>query len=233
VTNEIVFFSTALIDLSLIVLALRFGVAGLTGLLVTNIILVSSLGSKLISIFGFVTNAGNVFYACAFFAGIMIAEHYGSKKAYKSVLVGFLSLILFVLMAEFTVRSGLGTAPSSIDQAISTLFMAVPRIALGSMAAYLVAQNINIYVFSIIRKKTGIKLIALRTVTSSVAGQFVDSIIFFTIAFAGTLSAHLLIQAMLTGFVIKVLIGVLSVPFMKLSYSLKPTPNINYHRRVT
>jgi uncharacterized integral membrane protein (TIGR00697 family) len=233
VTNEIIFISTALIDLSLIVLALRYGVAGLTGLLVTNIILVSALGSRIISLFGFVTNAGNVFYGCAFFAAIMIAEHYGRKEAYKSVWIGFLALVLFVVMGEFTARYALSTGLSDTDQAIKTLFIAVPRIALGSMAAYLIAQNINIYVFSAVRGKTGAKLIWLRTVAGSLAGQFVDSIVFFSIAFATTLPFKLLLQAMLTGFVVKVLIGLLSVPFLKLSYSLKPITKVNYQKRVS
>ncbi len=232
-TNEIVFISTALIDLSLVVLAVRFGVAGLTGLLVTNIILVSALGSKIISVFGHITNAGNVFYGCAFFAGVMLAEHYGAKKAYKSVLIGFLSLVLFVLMGEFTVRSGLGTNPSSIDLAMNTLFKAVPRIALASMTAYLISQNLNIFIFSVIKKRTGAKFVALRTITSSVIGQSVDSLVFFSLAFAATLPAHLLIQAMLTGFVVKASIGVLSVPFLKLSYYLKPVARVNYSKRVS
>ena len=232
-TNEIIFAATAFIDLSLIILALRYGVAGLTGMLVTNIILVSALGSKIITLFGFVTNVGNVFYACAFFAGIMIAEHYGRKEAYKSVWIGFLSLLLFVVMGEFTARYGLSGGLSNTDQAIKTLFLAVPRIALGSMAAYLIAQNINIYVFSAIKKKTGAKLIWLRTIASSLAGQFVDSIVFFSIAFAATLPFKILLQAMLTGFVIKVLVGVLSVPFLRLSYSLKPTAKVNYQKRVS
>ena len=232
-TNEIIFVATALIDLSLVVLALRYGVAGLTGLLVANIILVSALGSKIISLFGFVTNVGNVFYACAFFAGIMIAEHYGKKEAYKSVWIGFLSLVLFVVMGEFTARYGLSSGLSSTDQAIKTLFMAVPRIALGSMTAYLIAQNINIYVFSAVKKKTGMRLIGLRTIAGSLAGQLVDSIVFFSIAFATTLPFKLLIQAMLTGFVVKVSVGVLSVPFLRLSYFLKPIPKVNYKKRVS
>jgi uncharacterized integral membrane protein (TIGR00697 family) len=233
VVNEIVFITTALIDLSLIILALRFGIAGLTGLMVTNIILVSAFGSKIISLFGYTTNAGNVFYGCTFFAGVMIAEHYGLKQAHKSVLVGFLALVLFVLMGEFTVRTGLGTSPSSIDQAMSTLFSAVPRIALGSMTAYLISQNLNIYVFSTIKKKTGSKFVALRTIASSVSGQFVDSLVFFSIAFAGSLPANTLIQTMLTGYAAKVSIGLLSVPFLKLSYFLKPTAKVTYSKRVS
>jgi queuosine precursor transporter len=233
VTNEIIFVATALIDLSLVVLALRYGVAGLTGMLVANIILVSALGAKIISLFGFVTNVGNVFYACAFFAGITIAEHYGRKEAFKSVWVGFLSLVLFVVMGEFTARYGLSAGLSNTDQAIRTLFLAVPRVALGSMAAYLIAQNINIYVFGAVKKKTGTRLISLRTIAGSLAGQFVDSIVFFSIAFAATLPFKLLIQAMLTGFVVKVSVGVLSVPFLRLSYFLKPVAKGNYQKRVS
>ncbi len=231
--NELIFVATALIDLSLIVLALRYGIAGLTGLLVANIILVSALGSRIISLFGFVTNAGNVFYGCAFFAGIMIAEHFGRKEAYKSVWIGFLGLVLFVVMGEFTARYVLSMGLSNTDQAINTLFRAVPRVALGSMTAYIIAQNINIYIFSTIRKKTGAQLISLRTIASSLAGQFVDSIVFFSIAFAATLPFHLLLQAMLTGFVVKVSIGVLSVPFLKLSYFLKPQAKVSYQKRVS
>lgn len=228
--NEIVLLSTALIDLAFVTLAFRYAIPGLTALLTTNIILVSTFGSKVLTVFGFETNAGNIFYACAFFAGIMLAEHYGKKAAYKSVWVGFLALVLFVFVGQLTIRAG--TTATEAGKALLTLFNAVPRIALGSAVAYLLSQNLNIYIYSLLGRKTSKKSLGARVAASSLAGQFVDSLVFFTIAFAGVLPTQRLVQFMVTGFLVKVSVGIISIVFLKLSFLIKPPEKINYQSRV-
>jgi uncharacterized integral membrane protein (TIGR00697 family) len=115
-TNGLIFFITVLISLFFILLMLRLGKQGLAGLIVANIILVSTFGALLIPLFGLITNAGNVFYASIFLAAQIITEHYGRKAAFKSVWVGFGALVLFVLLAQYSIR--LVGAPGSSQLAL-------------------------------------------------------------------------------------------------------------------
>lgn len=220
VINELIFLVTVLVELAFVVLSMRFGREGLFGFIVANIILVSTFGSELIDVFGLTTNAGNVFYASIFVAANILVEHYGGKVGYRSVWIGFTSLVLFVLMSQFVIRQL--PVPNSADeaQAIRTLFSAVPRVALASMVAYLIAQNLNVWIFDRLRRRHGRAKLWLRNIASSTTGQLVDSVIFFSIAFGGLVSQAVLVQTILVGFALKAVIAVASTPVLYLSYMM-------------
>ncbi len=216
--NQLIFFTTTAISLFFILFMLRLGKEGLTGVIVTNIILVSSFGALLIPLFGLVTNAGNVFYASIFLTGNVLAEHYGRKAAFKSVWVGFSALVLFVLMGQYSIRLVGAPNTEGLAAAMHSVFAAVPRIALASISAYLVSQNLNVWLFDTLHQKTGKKLLWFRTLLSSAVGQLVDSILFFSIAFAGTIPRSELFQSLFTGFGVKMVVAVIGIPFLYLSY---------------
>jgi hypothetical protein len=218
--NELIFIVMVLVELTFILLLMHVGKEGLFGLIVANIILVSTFGSQLIKVFGLVTNAGNVFYASIFVAANILTENHGRKTGYRSVWIGFTILVLFVLMSQFVLRH-VGV-PDSADttNAIATLFRGVPRIALASMAAYLVAQNLNVWLFDQLHQKNPRRGLWFRNMVSSFIGQLVDSLIFFSIAFAGIVPLTVLAQTIFTGFALKAMIAVVSTPVLYASHSL-------------
>lgn len=210
--NELVFFATIIVELFFLLYMLRLGKQGLAAVVVVNIILVSCFGGLLIPLFGFTTNAGNVFYATIFLAAQMMVERYGRDVAARSVWIGFSALVLFVLMAQYSIRL-VGVADSSmLLSSIHDVFSAVPRIALASMGAYLISQHLNIWLFAYLRKRQDRPQLWLRSLLSSITGQIVDSILFFTIAFAGTMSFAGLTQTIFVGFCIKVFVAAVGVP---------------------
>lgn len=216
--NELIFIVTVLVELTFVMLAMRFGKEGLFGFIVANIILVSTFGSQLIEVFGLVTNAGNVFYASTFVAANILTEHYGRKVGYRSVWIGFISLVLFVLMSQFVVRQLPVAASLGTTQAIQTLFRGVPRVALASMTAYLIAQYLNVWIFAQLRQENGRTKLWFRHFASSTTGQLVDSLIFFSIAFGGLVSGTVLVQTILAGFALKALVAVASTPVLYLGH---------------
>lgn len=217
-TNELIFIVTVLVELAFVVLSMRFGKEGLFGFIVANIILVSTFGSQLIEVFGLITNAGNVFYASIFVAANILVEHYGRQVGYRSVWIGFTSLVLFVLMSQFVIRQLPVAGSVDTTQAIRILFSGVPRVALASMIAYLIAQNLNVWIFDQLRRRHGRGKLWLRNIASSTTGQLVDSLIFFSIAFGGLVSQTVLAQTILVGFALKAVIAVASTPVLYISY---------------
>ena len=213
-TNGLIFAVTVFISLFFILLMLRFGKQGLTGLIVTNIILVSSFGALLIPLFGMTSNAGNVFYASIFLAAQVMTEHYGRKAAFRSIWVGFGALVLFVLLAQYSIRLEAVPGNTELITSLQNMFAAVPRVALASMAAYLVSQTLNVWLYDYLRQKTNKRSMWLRSLACSTAGQLVDSIFFFAIAFASVISNDQLIEAMAVGFAVKLLVGVLGIPVL-------------------
>jgi len=180
--------------------------------------LVSCFGALLVPLFDWTTNAGNVFYASIFLTTQVIVEHYGPKAAFRSMWVGFGALVLFVLLAQYSIRLSGGTDSGILITSLYNVFEVVPRIALASMAAYLVSQSLNIWLFSMLREKTKKRALWMRSLAGAGAGQLVDSVIFFSVAFAYTIPDSQLFQAMAVGFAVKLFVACVAVPVLYASY---------------
>ncbi len=205
-----------LILLELVVLSVvaRFGREWLYGSIVVNLLLVSTLGAKTISVLGLTTNSGNIFYAAAVFATLLLVEMYDVTSARWSVWFGVFSVAFFIIAAQLVISSPSTAANLEVDGALKSLFAFVPRIALASLAALAISQNVAIAVFASIKKRTGQGGLWMRNLGAVAVSQLIDSVIFFSIAFLGLVSTGSLLQIMITGFAVKVFFGVLSTPFL-------------------
>jgi queuosine precursor transporter len=217
VTNGLILAVGVLLDFMFILVVSRLGKAWLVAAIVLNIILISTFGAKLVTLFGFTTNTGNVFYAAVFFSTQLLVERYGRKEGYKSIWIGATSIIFFILMAQLTILTEGLPQTAGVNQAMETLFEAAPRIALASLLAYIFSQLVNINLYDYLKTKTRGTRPYLRLNISNIAGQLVDSVIFFTIAFYGSLSPVIFFQTLITGFILKVIVGVISTPFLYMS----------------
>jgi uncharacterized PurR-regulated membrane protein YhhQ (DUF165 family) len=77
VPNELIFIGAVVAALLFVFLAARLGREWLLCSIIANLLLVAVFGAKLISLWGFVTNVGNVPYACVFLATDFLLERYG------------------------------------------------------------------------------------------------------------------------------------------------------------
>jgi uncharacterized integral membrane protein (TIGR00697 family) len=212
VSNELIITVTTFITFACIRFCFNQGRRWLQASVVINLILISVFGAKLIHVFGLTTNVGNVFYAMVFFAAQLLVEHFGKEEGRRSVWLGLSAVGFFIFIGQLTVLyAGIPEASAATD-AISMLFHFAPRLATASLVAYLFAQSLNIELYSYLRNLGW--SIGTRSLTATAAGQFVDSVLFFSIAFGGTVSADVLFQSMSAGFIIKLSIGLLSVPFL-------------------
>ena len=219
-SNELLFFVSALIDICFIFFAARKGAEWLVGSVIVNLILVGVFGAKLLIIFGYATNAGNVFYACVFLATHFLLEWYGRKAAKKTIVCGLIFTVFFLLMSQLTVQfNGIKTS-ESVNNAIYTLYVFSPRIFFASILSYIVAQNINIFIFEWLKALAKGKSLWLRSNGANILGQLVDSLIFFSIAFFDS-PGQLLISAIMAGWLVKVLVGFLATPFLYLNAKLE------------
>ena len=124
-------------------------------------------------------------YPIAFLVTDTTNRIFGPRSARKVVAVGF------ALGVALTVLAALGIAISVSQASSMTTWQALwndpdalsmLRIALASGAAFLIAQLLDIKVFDILREKIWWKAPA----ASSLIGSFFDTLIFFSLAFAGT-----------------------------------------------
>ncbi|PSP38764.1 integral membrane-like protein [Halobacteriales archaeon QH_7_65_31] len=121
-------------------------------------------------------------YAVTFFASDCFTELYGKRSARRLVNVAF--GMNFVMLALVYSTIAAPAARSSIDPGtFATVLSASTNIVLGSLVAYLVSQNWDVYVFHAIRERTGRQRLWLRNIASTASSQAIDTVLFVGIAF--------------------------------------------------
>ncbi len=212
-SNEALFLLAALIGVTAVFIAARLGREWLLGTIAVNLILIGIFGAKLIPVFGLVTNVGNIFYACVFLATHFLIERYGKNAAWQSISLGASFVVFFTLMSQIAVNFSGSALSETINIAGTTFFSFSPRIIIASILAYAFAQYANIVLFLWIREKTNGKSLWLRTNGANIISQLIDSLLFFSIAFID-LPGPLLVQAILTGWLLKSLVVLVGTPFL-------------------
>ena len=83
------------------------------------------------------------------------------------------------------------------------------------MIAYVVSQNLDVKIFMFLKRKYP-KHLWLRNNAGTMISQFVDTIIFITIAFYGTNSLEVLISLIIGQYIVKWIIALSDTPFLYL-----------------
>jgi uncharacterized integral membrane protein (TIGR00697 family) len=188
----------------------------LVSIFVGALVISSVLASKIITIFGLFVPAGVLAYCITFVATDVISEIWGRERAGRVVFSGFVAL----LVTFFLIRLALWWDAAPIwrgQEAFSSVLGSTSRIIVASLVAYLASQYHDVWAFHIWRKATRERHLWLRNTASTVVSQFIDTLIFITVAFYGTIPVIPLIEGQ---YVIKVLIALLDTPFVYLAVIL-------------
>ena len=82
----------------------------------------------------------------------------------------------------------------------------------ASFAGYLVGEFSNSFILAKLKVRTAGRWLALRTISSTIVGQGLDSVVFITIAFAAVLSGDELFRLVVTQWLVKVTYETLATP---------------------
>ncbi|MBA3677572.1 MAG: queuosine precursor transporter [Sphingosinicella sp.] len=149
--------------------------------------------------------AGILFFPISYVIGDILTEVYGYARARRVIWVGFAALLFMAFMAQIVVA--LPPAPDWTNQAAyEAIFGQVPRIVFASMIAFWVGEFVNSYVLARMKVWTQGRHLWARTIGSTLAGQGVDSLIFYPLAFWGAegWNNDLVIKVLLTQWALKV-----------------------------
>ncbi len=157
--------------------------------------------------------AGILFFPISYVIGDVLTEVYGYARARRVIWAGTIA-VLFMAFMSFVVVA-LPPAPDWKNQvAYETIFGQVPRIVFASVCAFWAGEFVNSYVLARMKVWTGGKQLWTRTIGSTVAGQAVDSLIFYPLAFWGAegWTNDLVIKVLVTQWLLKVSWEVLLTP---------------------
>lgn len=183
----------------------------ITAVFTATLLISNTLDTKIFSALGFDLPAGIILFPLAYLAGDVLTEVYGYAVARRVIWSGLAALVLMVLAYE----AGRALPPAAFwtgQQAFSEVFAHVPRIVLASISAYVCGEFVNSFIVAKMKVLTQGRHMALRFVSSTIVGQFVDTTVFVAIAFAGVLPASALLGITLSGWAAKVAWEVIALP---------------------
>lgn len=222
--NELIFVATVLIYLgSVLILYKLFGKSGLFAFAVFGTLLGNIAVCKCVDLFGVSTTAGNVLYASTFLVTDILSEKYGKKAAGKAVMMGFSVMLLWLVGTQLILQF----APNGndyINPSLMVVFGLVPRITIASLLGFVCSQNIDVFLYHLIWKKTGDseKMLWLRNNGSTLISQAIDTVIFTSLAFWGTYPTNVFFSILLTTYLFKALVAVLDTPFIYIARKISP-----------
>lgn len=192
----------------------------LAGIFITNAIVAELTGGKLIDVFGVPMSIGILPWPIVFVTTDLINEYFGEKgvKRLSLITAGLIAYTFFVLYFAIQIPS---TGISSVtSEQFKSVFGQSQLIIVGSIAAFLVSQLIDVTIFHFVKKRTGNKMIWLRSTGSTVISQFFDSFIVLGIAFylPGIMDFKTYIISGLTGYSVKLVIAILMTPMIYLGH---------------
>lgn len=191
-------------------LARRLGLQFLTGLYVACILIATTIASKIVGVGSFALSATVLTYSMTFLITDMIGEFYGRRAAHTAVFVAFLADLLFAITVYAALRWPAASFWSGQEAMEATLGQ-TPRIVLASFTAYLAAQNSDVWSYHFLKDRFQGKQLWLRNLISTLFGQAIDTVLFYTIAFYGVFPVGDLILA---AYLAKIGIAVFETPVM-------------------
>ena len=190
-----------------------------------SLVLAAVMASKIIAVGRLVVPAGVLAYCLTFLITDVISEIWGKERAQTVVMGGFITLVLVFVLTGISIL----WPPASFwphQKAYETILGTSARIMVASLTAYLFSQYHDVWAFHFWKRVTRDRFLWLRNNASTIVSQLLDSVVFITIAFYGSMP---LVPLILGQWVVKVGIAVLDTPFVSLLVYLvrRRLPTVN------
>lgn len=171
-------------------------------LFVTCLITANIIAVKLISVFGLVLPAAIIIFPISYILGDVLTEVYGYRQARRVIWLGFscnLILVVAVWLGQLLPGASFWDGQASYERILGY----TPRILGASFVAYLVGEFSNSFVLAKMKIATNGRWLWIRTIGSTLVGQGLDSLVFITLAFGGTIPLSALASAISTQWLAK------------------------------
>ena len=173
---------------------------------------------KLIAVGPFAASATVLIYQLSFALVDYVNEVSGAPVARTYVRNGFIALS--VALVCFVLIVLLPSAPGfDANDAYVRVFASTPRIGGAGLLAFIIAQLENVWMYDLLKRRVPKIGVALRSAIATSVAQFVDTVIFIGIGFAGVVPD--LAQLLVGQYVVKLVIVCLCAPVIGYAVRLK------------
>lgn len=180
---------------------------------ITSLIAANTLGLKLMPFFFGTHLSVAVFsFPLVFLTTDVVGELYGKRVARQFVIAGFASTALWLTYLFLSDIVPWSKDAAWVEKSYETVFGVSARISIASLLAFAIAEYQDVIAFFFFRKKLGENHFWIRSNLSNIWSQFLDTVIFTIVAFAGIYSWGTLIGIIIPWWLYKVLMGFLYTP---------------------
>ncbi|MCK4651239.1 queuosine precursor transporter [Candidatus Babeliales bacterium] len=212
--NELLFFLHIMIVVFFTLSSLALGRNALVAVVCLQAVLANFFVLKQISLFGLNVTCGNVFVVGSVLGLNLLQEYFGKSITKKTIWISFFLLFFYLVMTQIHLLY----IPNSYDNTqslFSGLLGFMPRITIVSIFGYFVAQKTGYFLYGFLKKMFSENYLVLRNILTISSTQFLDTVLFTFFGLYGIVESVL--NVMILSFVIKMVIILVSSPFVSFS----------------
>lgn len=165
-----------------------------TSIFITCLITSNIIAVKLVNIFGLILPAGILIFPISYIFGDVLTEVYGYRQARQVIWLGFfcnLIAVVAIWLGQILPAASFWDGQTAYERILGY----TPRLLGASFLAYLVGEFANSFVLAKMKIATNGRWLWARTIGSTLVGQGLDSLVFMTLAFIGTIPLTVLAGA--------------------------------------
>ena len=158
----------------------------LSGIFCACLVAAAVLAAKIVRIGPVSVPAGVFAYCITFVCADVISEIWGRRCANTVILTGFIGLGLTFLL----IRLALWCPAASFwtrEEAFQGVLGMTPRIIVASLAAYVLSQFHDVWLYTLLKDRMRGRHLWLRNNVATMLSQLIDTVVFIAIAFYGVM----------------------------------------------
>jgi len=201
----------------------------ISSIFVSVLLISNTVATKLFSLGPFIFTGAIFVFPISYIFGDILVEVYGYGRSRIIIWTGFIALVGMSII--YWLVGLLPPAPGWENQeAYLAILGVVPRIVIASIIGYWAGEFSNSYVLAKLKVLTKGKWLWSRTISSTIVGQGVDTVLFTFIGFFGLIPNSILITAIISGYVFKVIYEIIATPITyKIVKFLKKKEEIDHY----
>lgn len=178
---------------------------------VTSLVISNVVSNKILQLGPLQVPGAVLCYCITFLCTDIIGEVYGKSEANRAVKLGFVCQLIASLLILLTQFLPAAVFAQDVADAYVTLLGTNWRFFLASMTAYVISQSWDVWIFHKLKVMTKNKHKWLRNNLSTMTSQLIDTLIFITIAFYGTVPNIWVM--VVSQYIVKLILALLDTPF--------------------
>ena len=156
----------------------------IVGVFVTALVTSNLVSAKVAIIAGHKIGCGIFVFPVSYIFGDVLTEVYGYARSRRVIWIGFACAVL--ASSVFWLADVMPPAPDWPNQtAFHAILGQLPRIVAASLVVYVIGEFVNSFVIAKLKVATNGRHLWTRTIGSTLAGQLIDSAVFYPLAFLG------------------------------------------------